>query len=533
MSSPTGFDDQYVERDQLRDQLRQLLRYPLAIATGIVLGLLGGLLLVQLRAGGYTSTADVLVRPKVDPISTYGVSVDNQVSMGTERQIGESATVADRAARALGQPSRAAALSADLRVTNPPGTQMLSFAYTAASPQRAAQVANAFARAYLADRQDRTRATVQRMTSGLEQQLEVLAGKKSTAKTDDLTAADRRDQINALQKRISDVRAFDTSGGDIVRVAQPPARPAGPSRRALIGIGLPAGLLLGLVLAWLRSVLEPRVRSVGEVQAVLDAPVLGILPARGTGSGRNELLQVGRVAGSRAEAYRTLAYRLRHGEDAPGGRTLLVVAPRRDGNAEAAAVNIAAALTESGDDVLLVDATAGTRGISSRLPLAPGDSGPGSEAAALPEGRVAVDAGSAGRFLLLPGTRGTDDVAASATVTRALSCADSGTTVIAVTRPLLEHTDGPAVAQRVDGVLVVGGDHTRRDDLKRLREQIGCSGGRIVGAVLDADVRRNWRHRPKKNRATTPASSVPEAAESPVPGQQADGTAAKEELAQP
>ncbi|MER6981940.1 hypothetical protein ABT317_34455, partial [Streptomyces carpinensis] len=313
MPSPTGFDDQYVERDQLRDQLRQLLRYPVTIAAGIALGLLGGLLLVQLRAGSYTSTADVLVRSKVDPFSTYGVSVDNQLSMGTERQIGLSATVATRAARALGEPSRAATLPADLRVTNPPDSQVLRFTYTAASPRRAARVANAFAQAYLADRQDRTRATVQRMTSGLEQQIGVLAAKGSTAKTDDPAAGARRDQINALQKRISDIRAFDTSGGDIVRVAEPPARPSGPGRGALIGLGLLAGVLLGIVLAWLRSALEPRVRSVGEVQAVLDAPVLGILPGRGTGDDKDELLQVGRVAGSRAEAYRTLAFRLRHG----------------------------------------------------------------------------------------------------------------------------------------------------------------------------------------------------------------------------
>lgn len=473
MTSPAGFDDRYDDPDQLRDQVRLLLRYRATIALGVVLGLLGGLILVLLRAGAYTSTSEVLVRSRTDPFSTFGVAADNQVSMGTELQIALSATVAARAATALRQPSDADALLTDLRVTNPRDTQVLRFEYTGGTPTRAARVTNAFAQAYLADRQDRSKAMVTRMTTGLEAQITTLTKRVIAMKSGGSSAgtAGMQQQIGILQKRVSDIRTYDTSGGDVVRRAEPPTRPSGPAPAWLIAFGLIAGLLLGLVLAWLRSALEPRARSVGEVQGALHAPVLGILPAPDT---EGDPLEVGRSAGSRAEAYRALAFRLRGGDDrTPVGR-LMVVAPtasrRASGTtergAEAVAVNLAAALAESGEDVLLVDATAAARGLPARLPLTTGDAAPSD----VPEGEVVVDAGTAGRFTLRPDSRGVTG--------------DDRPTLF-LTPSLLEHADGLALARRVDGVLVVGAlGEVRRDDLKRVRELVSCSGGHIVGVAL-------------------------------------------------
>ncbi|MCF1593425.1 hypothetical protein [Streptomyces muensis] len=485
MTSPAGFDDRYDDPDQLRDQVRLLLRYRATIALGVVLGLLGGLVLVLLRAGAYTSTSEVLVRSRTDPFSTFGVAADNQVSMGTELQIALSATVAARAATALRQPSDADALLTDLRVTNPRDTQVLRFEYTGGTPTRAARVTNAFAQAYLADRQDRSKAMVTRMTTGLEAQITALTKRVMAMKSGGSSAgtAGMQQQIGILQKRVSDIRTYDTSGGDVVRRAEPPTRPSGPAPAWLVAFGLIAGLLLGVVLAWLRSALEPRARSVGEVQGALHAPVLGILPAPDTDG---DLLEVGRSAGSRAEAYRALAFRLRGGDDrTPVGR-LMVVAPaasrRASGTtergAEAVAVNLAAALAESGDDVLLVDATAAAPGLPARLPLTTGDAAPTD----VPEGEVVVDAGTVGRFTLRPDSRGVTDSRA-ATDGRGVTGDDRPT--LFLTPSLLEHADGQALARRVDGVLVVGAlGEVRRDDLKRVRELISCAGGHVVGVAL-------------------------------------------------
>ncbi|WP_031477854.1 hypothetical protein [Streptomyces bicolor] len=540
MTSPTSLDDRDDERDQLRDQLRQLLRYRAVIALGIVLGLLGGLLLVMFRAGTYTATGEVRIRSTADPINAFGVSIDNQVTMGTERRIALSPAVAARAARALGEPSRGDALAAELRVASPADSQVLRFEYTAATAKRAARVTNAFAAAYLADRKDRIHAMVKRMTGELERQIAALA-KRKTAKGDE--AAALRDQTGALHKRISDIRTYDTTAGEVVRRAEPPAQPSGPGPASLIGVGLLGGLVLGAFLAWLCAALDPRARSVGEVQGALGAPVLGLLP-RSEPDG--ELLRVGRVAGSLTEAYRALAFRLRHDENHAAKGTLLVVAPKQGQDAEAAAVNLAAALAESGEDVLLVDATANMPGLSARLPSVADGPEAGTETAAGPTGRVVVDAGTAGRFTLFP-DRGasttTDEALTPSAVTRALPGADSATSALVITRPLLDHPDALAVAQRVDGVLVVGGlDHTRRDDLKQVRELISCSGGHVVGAVLDTgtprsrlrramDAVRGARRLTELRRFTATTAPAAGAGDRPAPPHQADGGPQEEKLA--
>jgi Mrp family chromosome partitioning ATPase len=203
---------------------------------------------------------------------------------------------------------------------------------------------------------------------------------------------------------------------------------------------------------------------------------------------------VGRVASSRAEAYRTLAFHLRHGDAGTAGGTLLVVAPKHDHDTEAAAVNLAAAFAEFGEDVLLVDATASTPGLAARLPLLTEEAEDDADPHRPLDGRVVVDAGTAGRITLSPDRRGatTGDIPMSPMVARALPAAASGRSLVVVTRPLLEHADGLAVAQRADGVLIVGVmDHTRRDELRQVRELINCSGGRIVGAVLCTGARRS------------------------------------------
>lgn len=532
MTGPISFDDRYNEPDQLRDQLRQLLRYRSVIALGIVLGLLVGVLLALFRADHYTSTGEVVVRSTADPFSSISVSIDHQLSMATERQVALSATVAARAASSLGEPADAAGLQRDLRVSNPPDTQVLRFEYTADTPGQAARGTNAFVEAYLADRKERTDAMVRRMTTALEEQVAALT-KQIESKTG-AARSSAQSQIASLQKRISDLKTRDTTGGDIVRKGEVPAQPSGPGLVVLIGLGLLGGLTLGILLAWLRSVLEPRVRSVTDTQGSLGAPVLGILSGAQEG---DELLAVTRSNSALTETYRTLAFRLTHDERSCGRSSLMVLAPREHPNAAAVAANLCAAIAETGHDVLLVDATTGTPALATRLPLL-ADSADGEEPSAPGEAEagqggsradgVIVDAGraGAGRFTLLPGSR-QSDTAGSPTppvVNHILASTDPATSVVVLTRALLEHADGLAVAQRVDGILVVAGlNHTRRDDLRRVRELISCTGGRIVGAVLDTDARRGRLRNAldggrlrRKHRRTPATSSSPDAAAADV-----------------
>ncbi|MFJ8105971.1 hypothetical protein [Streptomyces sp. NPDC096132] len=506
MTGPIHLDDRYEEPDQLRDQLRRILRHRTLIALGLLLGLLGGLALAQYRAHTFAATSEVLVRSTTDPFGAVGVSADNQVSMTTEQQIATSAEVARRVAHILGRPeSQANGLAARLRVTNPMKSRVLRFEFTAGTPQRAARGANAFAEAYLADRKGRNDAAVERATDALDEQILVLnqqLAKDQLERPDSKTAA--QSQLYNLQKRVLDIKSRDTDAGDVVRRASAPTMPVGPGLRMLLALGLVCGLLLGVVLAWLRSTMDSRIRSVGELRAALNSPVLGILPDDEEAG--EDLLKVGRSGGARAEAFRALAFRLRRNAGSSGPGQLLVVAPRDAEAAEEVGANLAAALAEYGGEVLLVDADPDASELSDRLPLMPYEA-PTLEEAFLPSGSVLVDIDVSGRFAFRSGggAAALSRLGVPSEVNRALPGADSSTVV--VTGPFLTHADALAAAQRVDGVLlVVGLGTTRHDELKQVQELIDCSGGRLLGTVLDtARPRRRLllpRRRPKYRPAT-------------------------------
>ncbi|OEV19745.1 hypothetical protein AN220_28365, partial [Streptomyces nanshensis] len=89
-------------------------------------------------------------------------------SMGSERRTALSSVVAERAADALDSGRRPQQLAADLQVTNPPDTRMLRFSYTAHSPRAAARGANAFAAAYLGNREQDAEARAASMVDSYE-----------------------------------------------------------------------------------------------------------------------------------------------------------------------------------------------------------------------------------------------------------------------------------------------------------------------------------------------------------------------------
>ncbi|WP_369246703.1 hypothetical protein [Streptomyces sp. R41] len=485
MTGPIPFDDRFDEPDQLREQLRLLLRYRVVMALGAVLGLLGGLALALYGADTYSSTSEVLVRASADPFGTVIVPADNQVSMSTEQQIAASAAVALRAAHTLGQPdSRAAALQDRLRVTNPTKSQVLRFEFASDAPQHAARGANAFAEAYLADRKSRNDAAVQRAVGGMKQQIAALTRQKKKDSENGTATSAVKSEIGSLQKRVSEISSRDTNGGDIVRRGAAPTLPSGPGWRTLLALGLACGAVLGILLAWLCSALDGRVRSAREVQAALRAPVLGVLPHDGPAG--DSLLTVGRTDGARTEAYRSLAYRLEQTGFSESGDRLLVVAPRRWEAAGAVAANLAAAFAELGKKVVLVDADPDTPSLAARLPLVPAGARTG-KATSLPGGGVLVDAGPAGWFAACSSGRSGRPIQAE--VSQAMGQMASGTgspTAVVAAHPLLEHADVLMAARHFGGVLVVTGLHTRREDLRQVSELISCSGGRLLGAVVDA-----------------------------------------------
>ncbi|MBO8195017.1 lipopolysaccharide biosynthesis protein [Streptomyces oryzae] len=491
----------------LRDQFRQLLRYRWLIALGIVLGVLGGGWLGLRGADSYTATTEVAVRPL--PIdSSSEKTAPGETSMGSERRTALSSVVAERAARTLHTDTGPQRLVADLQVTNPPETRMLRFACTAHTPRAAARRANAFATAYLDNREQDATTRVTSMVRSYEKQRapltkerdrlaeEIASSGKEGALDGTLSAhSSVVNRIAEINGSISDLRAEDTTPGRVVTKATPPGAPSGPGLPLMLGLGAAVGIGLGLLAAWVRLVFDPAVRTPGDVIRALHAPVLGTLPRsrRRSGKRSRSLLAGGRLA----EEYRSVAFRLAYDETFARRRRVLVVPPRGSiGTALAASVNLSASFAEMGKEVLLLEADLRTPSLTERLRQADGVQpgwarAPGHGTIGWPAGhRVPIDAGESGVFDLVPGHRVSKVPRAltSSAVSRLIGHADERDSVLIVLAPaVLSYADAIALVDRVDCVLIVCDPReVRRDELARIRELIVGAGGCVLGALLHA-----------------------------------------------
>ncbi|MFI0017189.1 MULTISPECIES: LPS biosynthesis protein [Streptomyces griseus group] len=506
----------------LRDQFRQLLRYRSLLATGVIIGLLGGGYLALGGEDTYTATGEVLVRSAISDPFAAGATADKGINIGSERQTAVSDTVGTLAAGTLlkaGDDVTARKLLAGLQVTNPPNTLTLRFSYTGATPEQSRARAEALAGAYLAHRKARTEESIENMAGGYRAQLKPLEEKRDlleeqagAAAAEDVTSARANIivSISELSRKISELKALDTTPGYLNKKPVAPTAPTGPGLPLLLGLGGVVGLALGLLLSWVRLVFDPAVRSTRELVHSLGAPLLGTLPReRATAGG---LLAIGRGGSRLAEEYRAVAFRLAYDPSFAESRRLLVTSPRGDNAAAAAAAaNLAAAFAEMGRDVLLVEADLRTPSLADDLGSAAHEVRPPRWAAEESDGtwptggRSNVDVPGSGAFALIPGTTA-DNVPRALTspsVGRIVAEPDRpGGVVIVLAPPVLSYADAVALVDRVEGVMIVCDPReVHRSDLERIREIIGASGGSVLGALLHP-ARGRLRRAERRARAT-------------------------------
>ncbi|WP_326632707.1 MULTISPECIES: lipopolysaccharide biosynthesis protein [unclassified Streptomyces] len=501
----------------LRDQFRQLLRYRALLASGVVVGLLGGGWLALSGEASYTATGEVFVRSATsDPFAT-GASADKGINIGSERQTAVSDAVGTIAARSLAERDdrvEVGKLLSGLQVTNPPNTLVLRFSYTGRTPALAKRRAEALADAYLQIRKERTENSIDNMVAGYRAQLKPLTEQRDKlaesagASGDDVTSARANlvVAISELSRKISELRALDTTPGYLNKKPVAPEKPTGAGLPLLLGLGGVVGLALGLLLSWVRLVFDPAVRSTRELVRSLGAPLLGTLPRERGSAGT--LLAIGRSGSRLAEEYRAVAFRLAYDPSFEQRRRLLVTAPRGDNSAAAAAaVNLAAAFAEMGRDVLLVEADLRTpalaRDLGSAVQGRPRWAAEGDDRTWPSDSRTNVDVPGSGAFTLIAGRR-VDNVPralTSAPVSRIVAEADRpGAVVIVLAPPVLSYADAVALIDRVEGVVVVCDPReVHRSDLERIREIIGAAGGSVLGTLLHPGQGRIERRSRKKS----------------------------------
>ena len=148
-----------------------------------------------------------------------------------------------------------------------------------------------------------------------------------------------------------------TSNIRVVDQAEIPRGPIRPNKSRDLSLGLLGGLLGGIGLALFMEYIDNRVKNPDEIKAVLGLSFLGLVPGlrdKDLEDGKVPLL-TGSVPQNFAEAFRTVRTNVLFSSAEQGSRSVLVTSTQPQEGKTVVTANLALALAQTGQRVLLID----------------------------------------------------------------------------------------------------------------------------------------------------------------------------------
>lgn len=261
--------------------------------------------------------------------------------------------------------------------------------------------------------------------------------------------------------------------------ATAPSTPISPRPVLNVVVGLLFGLIVGLVLAWVRDQLDRRVRDQGEVERALRHPVLATIPV--------DRVHRSLLDGALANAFDVLRVNLAMTRPGSGPRVYAVTSAREGEGKTFSTIGLGRAFARAGRRVVVVDADLRRRGLSLALET---DDRPGLTELLLGEGSLE-------REIVRPGD-GLDILPAGSGDARPPTLLDSRAfddvlaglrrlydVVIVDTPPILHMADSVLVASRCDGVLAaVRLGTVTRPELRALGERLNGAAFEVLGEIV-------------------------------------------------
>jgi capsular exopolysaccharide synthesis family protein len=292
-------------------------------------------------------------QPNVDPKRL--VETETKVLLANDVRLAVEAALGPRDARID-----------NVEVTNPTGTDLLDISVTSASPELARDAADTYASVYVANRRDES-------SKDLSTRAQELRGRSDqlSAQIAGLPAGDnRRGQMESSQNSfLSLANQYEAEAGllnsnvRIIDRAQLPVAPVSPRPMRDAAALMVIALVLGLGLVFVLDHLDDRVTGADDLErAVPDLPVLASVPLADQAGrwGAKRLAQHRRSLVARtstdAEVYRTLRTNVRFANLEDTRRLIMITSASGSEGKSTVACNLAVALAESGQRVILVSA---------------------------------------------------------------------------------------------------------------------------------------------------------------------------------
>jgi capsular exopolysaccharide synthesis family protein len=140
-----------------------------------------------------------------------------------------------------------------------------------------------------------------------------------------------------------------------VQIANVPDSPSSPRLWFNVLLGAIIGLVVGGGIALMRETLDTRVRNERDVQQITDVPIVGGIVYDAKATSRPLIVQAD-PRGARAESFRTLRTNLQFLDVGADARTFVISSSIENEGKTTTCVNLAIALSDAGNRVLVIDA---------------------------------------------------------------------------------------------------------------------------------------------------------------------------------
>jgi len=429
----------------------------------------------------YQATTTLVVRSTSVGPSIFANSLSLSVAGGEDAvRLVDTTPVAAAAAKELGEPpTEARALLGHVKATlDDTGTNtssdFMTITTTAATPQRAADLANAFALGLTATRTNDAQGEIEQTIEQIKKQ------SKDLSTSDDQTA---QDELASQLQQLQGLRASQENATIILEKAEPPSAPISPKplRNALLALVL--ALLIAAGIAPALEAIDRRIRTEEDLEDALGVPNLASIP--------DDAFPGHPPSPASREAFQTLRAALTYFNVDKQLKIVLVCSPAHGEGKTTVATNLAAAMAQDGTDVILLDGDLRKPQVSARLMV---DDSLGIEQILvdhpnLGEAFGEVQMSGSGRLRVIAShlPSATPSVLLGSKRMRELldEMAMDADVVVIDTPPLLAVSDAVPLIREASGVVLVAkSDATSRDGLLKARQMIEAAHGTLLGSVL-------------------------------------------------
>jgi tyrosine-protein kinase len=427
----------------------------------------------------YQSKATIAVQATADPSTLFSNQIRSSSGISEAQTLIRTTLVGRRAAKVLDlPPSAARGLVGHVSAapTNPGDAkgEFLTITAQASDPVEAARIANAFAAAIA---KTRTASAVRQ----IERTIATLTSQRVKSDESEGSLQSAREALAQQLQQLRLLKAGQRGTTPVIEAAVPSSAPISPRPKRNAVIALILSLLVAAAIAPLLDRLDRRIREPSELEELLEAPVLAMIP---------DDAFPGHPPGPHVrESFQTLRASLTYFNVDRSLSTLVVASPIQQDGKTTVAVNLALAYALDERDVVLIDGDLRRPQVATRLgkEVAVGLESVLVGEATLDDAFLYVDTG-AGRLRILPGATPPPNPAVLLGSQRMRSLvaelSEQVDLVIIDTPGLLAVSDAIPLFNQVAGsVLVSRLAKTPKDAVKRARQVITSAGGTVLGGV--------------------------------------------------